>query len=171
MKQIIRKRLCIVILTAMLTTLLINYYIEIHNAQNEMYTRAQEMFWQVGQILDQNEKEAEKERENLKEQCFIRAKAIAYILQDRPQVTGDQQEMEKIARLLQVDEFHLFDTKGNLYAGSEPKYFGLNFNSGQQMQFFLPMLENYDLQMCQDITPNTAEGKLMQYAAVWREDR
>ena len=105
--------------------------------------------------LDQNEKEAEKERENLKEQCFIRAKAIAYILQDRPQVTGDQQEMEKIARLLQVDEFHLFDTKGNLYAGSEPKYFGLNFNSGQQMQFFLPMLENYDLQMCQEITPNT----------------
>ncbi|MFQ7875270.1 hypothetical protein [Enterocloster sp.] len=74
MKQIIRKRLCIVILTAMLTTLLINYYIEIHNAQNEMYTSAQEMFWQVGQILDQNEKEAEKERENLKEQCFIRAK-------------------------------------------------------------------------------------------------
>ncbi|MFR3752216.1 MAG: hypothetical protein ACLTW9_07550 [Enterocloster sp.] len=80
MKQIIRKRLCIVILTAMLTTLLINYYIEIHNAQNEMYTSAREMFWQVGQILDQNEKEAEKERENLKEQCFIRAKAIAYIL-------------------------------------------------------------------------------------------
>ena len=67
MKQIIRKRLCIVILTAMLTTLLINYYIEIHNAQNEMYTSAREMFWQVGQILDQNEKEAEKERENLKE--------------------------------------------------------------------------------------------------------
>ena len=78
-KQIIRKRLCIVILTAMLTTLLINYYIEIHNAQNEMYTSAREMFWQVGQILDQNEKEAEKERENLKEQCFIRAKAIAYL--------------------------------------------------------------------------------------------
>ena len=47
MKQIIRKRLCIVILTAMLTTLLINYYIEIHNAQNEMYTSAREMFWQV----------------------------------------------------------------------------------------------------------------------------
>ena len=58
MKQIIRKRLCIVILAAMLTTLLINYCIEIHNAQNEMYTSAREMFWQVGQILDQNEKEA-----------------------------------------------------------------------------------------------------------------
>lgn len=38
------------------------------------------------------------------------------------------------------------------------------------MQFFLPMLEDYSLQMCQDITPNTADGKLMQYAAVWRED-
>uniref|UniRef100_UPI0026E22FAC hypothetical protein n=1 Tax=Enterocloster clostridioformis TaxID=1531 RepID=UPI0026E22FAC len=26
--------------------------------QNEMYTSAREMFWQVGQILDQNEKQA-----------------------------------------------------------------------------------------------------------------
>lgn len=170
MKQMIRRRLCIVILTVMLFTLFINYYLQTLNARNDMYRDAQDKFWQVGQILDQNGKETEKEKENLKEQCFIRARAIAYIIQDRPEVVGDQEEIDKITELLQVDEFHLFDTEGNLYAGSEPKYFGLNFNSGEQMQFFLPMLEDYSLQMCQDITPNTAESKLMQYAAVWRED-
>ena len=170
MKKMIRKRLCIVILTAMLFSLFINYYVQTLNARNDMYRDAQDKFWQVGQILDQNGREAEKEKENLKERCFIRAKAIAYIIQDRPEVVGNQEEIAKITKLLQVDEFHLFDPEGNLYAGSEPRYFGLNFSSGEQMQFFLPMLEDYSLQMCQDITPNTAEGKLMQYAAVWRED-
>ena len=170
MKKMIRKRLCIVILTAMLFSLFINYYVQTLNSRNDMYRDAQDKFWQVGQILDQNGREAEKEKENLKERCFIRAKAIAYIIQDRPEVVGNQEEIAKITKLLQVDEFHLFDPEGNLYAGSEPRYFGLNFSSGEQMQFFLPMLEDYSLQMCQDITPNTAEGKLMQYAAVWRED-
>lgn len=170
MKQMIRRRLCVVILTAMLFSLFINYYVQTLNARNDMYHDAQDKFWQVGQILDQNGKEAEKEKENLKERCFIRAKAIAYIIKDRPEVEGNQEEIAKITGLLQVDEVHLFDTEGNLYAGSEPKYFGLNFSSGEQMKFFLPMLEDYSLQMCQDITPNTAEGKLMQYAAIWRED-
>lgn len=171
MKQMIRKRLSIVILTVMLVSLIINYFLQTSNARTTMYQNAQDRFWQVGQILDQNEKETQKERENLKEQCFIRAKAIAYIIQDRPQIIGNQEEIAKIRQLLQVDEFHLFDTEGNLYAGSEPKYFGYNFRSGEQMQFFLPMLDDYGLQLCQDITPNTAEGKLMQYAAVWREDK
>lgn len=171
MKQMIRKQLCIVILTAMLISLFINYFLQTHNARSDMYRDAQDKFWQIGQILDQNEKEAEKEKENLKEQCFIRARAIAYIVQKQPEVIDSQEEIKQIAKLLQVDEFHLFDTEGNLYAGSEPKYFGLNFNSGEQMQFFLPMLKDYDLQLCQEITPNTAEQKLMQYAAVWRDDR
>lgn len=55
-------------------------------------------------------------------------------------------------------------------AAHSRKYFGLNFRSGEQMQFFLPMLSDRSLELCQDITPNTAEQKLMQYAAVWRED-
>ena len=130
MKKMIRKRLCIVILTAMLFSLFINYYVQTLNARNDMYRDAQDKFWQVGQILDQNGREAEKEKENLKERCFIRAKAIAYIIQDRPEVVGNQEEIAKITKLLQVDEFHLFDPEGNLYAGSEPRYFGLNFSSG-----------------------------------------
>ena len=35
------------------------------------------------------------------------------------------------------------------------------------MQFFLPMLKDRSLELVQDIEPNTAEGKLMQYSAVW----
>ena len=38
------------------------------------------------------------------------------------------------------------------------------------MQYFKPMLTDKELTMCQDITPNTAEGKKMMYAITWNED-
>ena len=38
------------------------------------------------------------------------------------------------------------------------------------MQYFKPMLTDKELTMCQDITPNTAEGKKIMYAITWNED-
>lgn len=170
MKQMIRKRLAAVILTLTFITLLSNYFLQLHNSRTDMYRGSMDKFLQIEQILESNEQDTARIKHQLEQDCFIRAKAAAYIIQNHPEVIQDQQEMTKIANLLQVDEFHLFDTEGNLYAGSQPKYFGLNFNSGEQMRFFLPMLKDRTLELCQEITPNTAEQKLMQYAAVWRED-
>lgn len=45
--------------------------------------------------------------------------------------------MRKIADLLQVDEIHVFDKNGRIYAGSMPKYYGYTMDSGEQMNFFL----------------------------------
>lgn len=170
MKKQINKRLCMIIFAAMLVSLLLNYLLQILQAQNTMRANSQELFWQINQVLVQNEKEVEQIKEDFAKNCLVNAKAAAYIVQNNPGIINNQDELEKIAELLQIDEFHIFDTQGNLYAGSQPKYFGLNFNSGEQMRFFLPMLEDRSLELCQEITPNTAEQKLMQYAAVWRED-
>ena len=71
---------------------------------------------------------------------------------------------------MQVDEIHFFNTNGEIYAGTNPEYYGFNFDSGEQISFFKPMLSDYNMQLCQDITPNTAEDKMMQYAAVWQSD-
>ena len=110
-------------------------------------------------------------KQNLEEDYFVRAKAAAYIIQNQPEVIDDLKELRKIASLLQVDELHLFDTKGKLFSGSVPKYYNYTFESGEQMKFFLPMLKDKSMQLCQEVTPNTAENKLMQYIAVWREDQ
>ena len=170
MKDQIRKKLCLIISAAMLFSLLLNVLLQIKQVDRSMRTESENLFWQINQILVQNEKDVEQIKEDFRQSCLISAKAAAYIMQSRPEIIGNQPELEKIAGLLQIDEFHIFDTEGNLYAGSQPKYFGMNFNSGEQMQFFLPMLEDRSLELCQEITPNTAESKLMQYAAVWQED-
>lgn len=70
---------------------------------------------------------------------------------------------------MSIDEIHIFDKKGKIYSGTEPKYYGYSFDSGEQMAYFKPMLKNKKLTMCQDVTPNTSEGKKMMYALIWNE--
>lgn len=170
MKKTIAFRLCVVIVVSMAVTAVLSFHLQIKSAKEVMYSNGELRINQVMEILKTNDAEIEKLNENLKEDYIIRAKAAAYIVQNQPEVIGDLEETRKIASLLQVDELHFFDTEGRLYAGSEPKYFDYTFESGEQMQFFLPMLKDHTLQLCQDVTPNTAENKMMQYIAVWRED-
>lgn len=170
MKKAVTVRLCIVIVVSMIATAVLSYYLQIKSAREVMFSNAELRINQVKEILENNDAEIEKLRGNLQDDYFIRAKAAAYIVQNQPEVVGDLEETRKIAALLRVDELHFFDTEGRLFAGTEPKYFDYTFHSGEQMQFFLPMLEDTSLQLCQEVTPNTAESKLMQYIAVWRED-
>lgn len=149
----------------------ISYYFQIKSSQETATANSVLRIGQIKQILDNNQQEIDKLKENLREDYFIRAKAVAYIVQNRPDIINSQWELKKITALLQVDEIHLFNKEGTLYAGTEPEYYNYTFNSGEQMQFFLPMLEDKELELCQDIRPNTAEAKLMQYAAVWKEDK
>lgn len=122
-------------------------------------------------VLEKNDTRKEELIESLKDEYIIRAKAVAYIVDAKPEVENDVKELQKIARLLSIDEIHLIDEEGSIYSGSLPKYFGLNFDSGEQMSYFKPMLSDKNLSMCQDVTPNTAEGKNMMYAITWNDDK
>ena len=120
-------------------------------------------------VLDKNDKSEEALIKSLKDDYIVRAKAVSYIIDAKPEVEYDVDELQKIAALISVDEIHLFDTKGYIYSGSVPKYFGYSFDSGEQMAYFKPMLKDKKLTMCQDVTPNTSEAKEMMYAITWNE--
>ena len=121
-------------------------------------------------VLDKNDASRNELIESLKDDYIVRAKAVSYMIDADPAVEYDVKELQKIAKLMAVDEIHLFDDQGTIYSGSAPKYFGYNFDSGAQMEYFKPMLKDKSLTMCQDVTPNTAEGKKMMYAITWNED-
>ena len=121
-------------------------------------------------VLDENDESRNELIESLKDDYIVRAKAVSYMIDADPAVEYDVDELQKIAKLMAVDEIHLFDDQGTIYSGSAPNYFGYNFDSGAQMEYFKPMLKDKSLTMCQDVTPNTAEGKKMMYAITWNED-
>lgn len=139
-----------------------------HMGQKES---SQEVFAQLEQLIETNARELEQERDDFSQKCIQAAEMAAYFMEFYPSVTSSLEQTRQLAEKLDVDEIHFFTPEGRIYAGSHPEYYNYTFYSGEQMRFFLPMLKDYSLRLCQEITPNTAEGKEMQYAAVWMENK
>lgn len=144
-------------------------YIQLMNEQKRAYISATETFYQIEQVLAENQEELNQTRESYRQTCLHNAEAISYIIEGNPSVLSDVEELRKIAELMEVDEIHIFDKTGRIYAGTHPEYYNYTFDSGEQMRFFKPMLTDKSLRLVQEITPNTAESKLMQYSALWSQ--
>lgn len=145
----------------------IAYVVLTNSAREQAYRTAAVLADQVESILENNEQKEAALIASLKENYIAKAKAVAYIIDKIPETETNIAEQIRIAKLLSIDEIHIFDETGTIYAGTVPVYYGYSFDSGEQMAFFKPMLENKALSMCQDVTPNTAEGKSMMYAICW----
>lgn len=157
-------------MTVTLCTVVFNAFIRIDRAKKSHDKYSHLKIEQIRETLTYNNYNLSLLKESQKEDSLIRAKAAAYIIQKHPEFITDIEELKKIALLLQIYELHIFSDEGVIYAGTNPEYYGYNFSSGEQIAFFAPLLEDKSLSLCQDIAPNTAENKYVQYSAVWQED-
>ena len=163
-RKILILSITIVAIALILETCILQY-VNDKNAQ----TTSNVLLDRVIAVIDKNESIESEFVKSLKDDYIVRAKAISYIVDAKPEVEYDVDELQKIAGLMSVDEIHFIDDTGTIYSGSLPKYFGYSFDSGEQMAFFKQMLNNYDLTLCQDVTPNTVEANEMMYAITWNE--
>lgn len=152
----------IVIIMIMLVTVM-----HILSEQGQSKDKAKTVFKEIESILNENQEELVEVEKQYSQTCLYNAETIAYIIENDESVVEDIEELKKIAKMVEVDEIHIFDKEGTIYAGTHIEYYGINMNQGEQIRFFLPMLEDKNLRLCQPITPNSAENKPMQYSAVW----
>ena len=159
------------IIILLILILPVNIFVQLRMHHQSQLDSAQESFAQLEQLMDMNARDIERGKEDFSEKAIQAAEMAAYFVKFHPEVTQSLEESKELAQKLDVDEIHFFTPEGEIYAGTHPEYYHYTFYSGEQMMFFLPMLEDTTLKLCQEITPNTAEGKEMQYAAVWMEDK
>lgn len=138
------------------------------NSRNA-YKTSQMLLDQAASIIEKNRQNEQALIQSMKEDYMVRAKAVAYIIDANPPIEYNKEELQKIADLMSIDEIHLFNKNGVIYSGTVPEYYNYSFDSGEQMSYFKPMLDDKTLTMCQDVTPNTSEGKNMMYAITWNE--
>lgn len=167
LKKIISRYIQFITCTLVILILTTIVYIQVKSEQRQAFESADRSFCQIEQLLEENQKELEDIREEYSLTCLHNAEAIAYIIENNPGVLENIEELKRIARFMEVDEIHIFDRTGRIFAGTHPEYYDYTFDSGEQMMFFKPMLEDKSLKLVQDITPNTAEAKMMQYSALW----
>lgn len=141
--------------------------VQLLTEQRQSCDHAKQTFIKIEQVLNENQKELEEIREEYNRTCLNKAETVAQIIEGNSDVLKDIEALENIAEISEIDEIHIFDKTGKIFTGTHPQYYGYTFDSGEQIMFFKPMLENKSLKLVQDITPNTAESKPMQYSAVW----
>ncbi len=154
----------VIVILAIITVL------QLINEQIRARESAARIFSQTEQLLAENQKELTEVEAEYKQTCLYNAETIARIIESDPDVLNSIDELKEIAKLVEVDEIHIFDQTGRIFTGTHPEYYNYTFDSGEQMSFFKPMLEDKSLQLVQDIMPNTAESKMMQYSALWSND-
>lgn len=167
MKKQIAKKLTVIVLIILSCLLIFNGLFQANNVKYDYVVSAQSTISQIEEILDENEDSLETLTQSLQDEYIIKAQMAAYIY-DHVELSTIEEYQELVA-LLNIDELHIFNEEGTIVEGSESKYFGYNFDSGEQMSFFKPLLTDKTLTLCQDITPNTAEEKPMMYIATWNE--
>lgn len=170
LKQIINRYIRFAAIVMALVILVVVCVTEILVEQGRVEDTAAGTFVRLEQIMQENEDELKKIKEEYDKTCLHDAEAVAFLLQKDPEATNDTLKLKKYADILELDEIHIFDETGTIVSGTNPEYYGYSFSSGEQMAFFAPMLTDKSLQIVQDAGPNTAEGKNMQYSAVWSAD-
>lgn len=169
--NIINRYMRSVTLFLVIALLALILYLQVAHERRQAYEAATETFYQIRQVLEKNQAELTEIKSAYRQTCLHNAEAIAYMIEDNPSVLNSVETLKEIAALIEVDEIHIFDTTGRIYAGTHPEYYDFTFDSGDQMRFFKPMLTDKSLRLVQNITPNTAEAKLMQYSALWSKNK
>ena len=140
------------------------------NADRSFLDSAEIMTSQIENLIESNESEKHELQESLKEEYISKATSLAYILENDKGLEADYDELCRVAELLDIDEVNVFGQDGLIAYSTVKDYVGFSIYSGGQIAFFEPMMTDHSLRLCQDLTPNTKEGKLVMYAAVWRTD-
>ena len=170
LEDIIRKHLGFASFVLIILIMCFYVVIDISAEKERTISTAKECFTQIDSIMESNEADKEEVEEEYSASALKSAEAIAYILEKNPDAIKDIDELKKIAELCEIEEINIFDETGTIVYGTVPEYYGYNFGSGEQMSFFLPLLKDKSQKLVQEVTPNTAEGKSMQYSALWMDN-
>lgn len=154
--------LILILLTALGTRTVASH----HNIRED----AQVVFRQIEQILDANEKELQELYDDYRVTFENKTRSAAYMIGRDAQAPEAQSSLKEIADLLEIDEINIFDENGVIIMSTQPKYVGFTMDDGEQIAFFKPLLKDRSLFLIQDVVPNSAEQRSMQYSAAWNED-
>ena len=170
LRGLISRYMTIVTTAIVFVIICVAFFVQMLDAQQKARTDADTMLVQIESALKRNQRELEEVEAEYRQTCLSNTRAIAYMIQHYPEALESVDELKKIAAFMEVDEIHIFDEKGSIIMGTHPEYWGYTFDSGEQINFFKPMLVDKSLQLVQEIMPNTAQNKQMQYSARWSED-
>lgn len=86
---------------------------------------------QIEQVLVEHQSELAEMQVEYRQTCLHNAETVARIIESNTDVMNNVDELKKIAESVEIDEIHIFDNTGRIFAGTHPQYYDLTFDSGE----------------------------------------
>lgn len=167
MKKRIAKRLCIIIFTTTLVTMILNYYLQIKTVRLNMERNANLEIDQMEDAIAQSQTTWNERDQWNQRDVIYRTKSVAFLISQNPQIVFDAQQLQEMMNIFQIEELNLFDAKGQLYASSNPDQIGSTLYTNSHFSYFLPMLDDVTLSMVEPTAFDKDRHKRIRYSAVW----
>ena len=106
-----KRKLIILAITIIAAALLLEGFILKYVNDKNSDRTSKVLLDRVITVLDKNDKSEEALIKSLKDDYIVRAKAVSYIIDAKPEVEYDVDELQKIAALISVDEIHCLTQK------------------------------------------------------------
>lgn len=161
----------VMVVTVMACLIVLQYHTFEEYNRIKAFKDSAELILEAEDIISGNDDDRENLQEFLKKIYLEKAKTASYIIDSKPELKWNPDQMQTLARDMGVDQIHVIDEKGVIRSGTNPEYYGISLDDGEQIRFFLPMLKDRSLSMSQNIMPNTAEGRNMLYAMCWNKSK
>lgn len=139
-------------------------------AQSTARKEARERVDQIEHILNENADDLSQVEEDMDNEDFTTARIVAFMIGHHPDILKSDERFREIAELVGVDEIWIFDETGTIVAGTDSDTFGFNFDSGEQIAFFKPMLSDKSLKLSQDVVERSLDNKPFKYSAIWNDE-
>lgn len=166
MQKIFRKNTIMVMTFSVMVMFLISCVTNMYYVVKQRNNMSIVKIDQIISMMQNNKTELDSIKKNLDEDYLTRARAAAYVIELNPQKCSNVDELQELAKLLNVDEIHAIDAKGIIRSSSVEKYVGIDFHDGDQTREFLQLLDGNLEYFIQEAQPNTAESKMMKYVGV-----
>lgn len=170
MRKVFLIWLLIFMTAAFILTFSISYYVQsgqaYKNAEKLIYLKIDDVIKQI----EINNKSLREIRAESDSNALAKARSLAKMIEMNPVIVRDFGQLEKIRRLLEVDEIHICDERGIIISGTKKDYLGYDFASAKQSAAFLPAIKDRQFELAQDPQPKGINREMFQYVGVARQD-
>lgn len=170
MKKNFTKRLSIYMLAAFLVTISAVFVLQTVVSQRNNTTSGMAKLEDVKQKLAGNEESIQKLTQNLSEDNLAKTRAFADLIAADNSIIKDTAKLNAVKDRLKVNELHVIDENGIITESTIDAYVGFDMKSGEQSNAFMVIVDDPSIEIAQEQQVNVAEGVVMQYIGVARQD-
>ena len=170
MKEIFTKRLFLYMLAALFVTITAIFVLQTVISKGDRNSDSQGKLEDVKQKLASNQENIESLTENLGKENLAKTRAFADMLAADASIYGDMEKLDQVKDRLMVNELHIIDENGIITGSTIEDYIGFDMKSGEQSNAFMAILDDPSVEIVQEPQVNVAEGIVMQYIGVARQD-